>query len=271
MFPSLSLFSAPVNRSTIYTGTAIFLFAHQDDEYGAYQLIMDELDAGNDVYCIFFTDGSYGGADSNIRNSESSKILSKLGVKQNKILFYGTTSSIPDTMLVKNLNQVANWLFGFLKNVYNIKALYTPAWEGGHPDHDSLHAITVWVARKLDCINIVRQFPLYNAVGMKKYFFHVLTPLHQNGTVHIRKIHLLNRIRFIRYSWWYRSQVKTCKTLFLFVNLHYLIGKGISTQYVSESRIMTKPHPGKLFYERKGFCMWKWKSFNKCVQDFFLT
>ena len=47
------------NQSTFQTN-ALFLFAHQDDEVGVFQKILDEQRLGRRIVCAYFTDGVSG-------------------------------------------------------------------------------------------------------------------------------------------------------------------------------------------------------------------
>ena len=69
--------------------TSIFLFAHQDDEFGIFQKILDELEAGNLVCCAYLTNGALGPDLANRRNRESLTVLLKLGVDVKNIFFAG--------------------------------------------------------------------------------------------------------------------------------------------------------------------------------------
>ncbi len=61
--------------------SALFLFAHQDDEFGVFQKIIDEVGKGRAVYCVYFTDGRFGKVSAQCRNQESLAVLLRLGVK----------------------------------------------------------------------------------------------------------------------------------------------------------------------------------------------
>jgi hypothetical protein len=75
---------------------ALFLFAHQDDEFGVFQKIVDELADGRNVYCAYLTDGVPIGRSPEKRNLESISVLMNLGVPRENILFIGEKFSIPD-------------------------------------------------------------------------------------------------------------------------------------------------------------------------------
>lgn len=236
---------------------ALFLFAHQDDEFGVFQKIIDELADGREVYCAYLTDGVSVGCSPEVRNLESITVLMKLGVPRKNILFVGEELMIPDGKLVNHLKKAKVWLASWLSENAQIENIYLPAWEGGHPDHDSLHAVGVVVTKQLNLIDKVWQFPLYNGYKCKGQFFRVLLTLASNGEVFNTKISWLNRCRFLSFISNYPSQATTWTGLAPFVLIHYLVYGTQSLQRVSFSQIQLPPHLGRLYYERRKFCTWQ--------------
>lgn len=242
---------------------ALFLFAHQDDEFGVFQKIIDEVQKGSVVHCAYLTNGSYGGVSPSRRNQESLNVLSKLGVQKQDIVFAGFKLSIPDGCLPEHLVVCSNWIRQWLHAFTDISAIYVPAWEGGHQDHDALHALTVGVAQEIGILKCVRQFPLYNSYGCPGTLFKVFHPLSRNGVVIKGRISLGNRLRFLRYCLSYPSQAKTWLGLFPFVLLHYLTSGSQKLQVVSSERVYQRPHEGKLYYEKRGF--FEWEKMESCL------
>ena len=236
--------------------SSIFLFAHQDDEFGVFQKIVDEIADGQHVYCVYFTNGVAVGGSSRRRNLESISVLMKLGVYRENIIFIGERLLISDGNLVSHLKKSKEWLVSWLSQKSNVGNVYLPAWEGGHPDHDSLHAIGVVAAKKLNLIDKVWQFPLYNGYKCSGQLFRVFLPLASNGTVTNKKISWKNRCRFLSFILHYPSQTITWLGLSPFVLMHYLAFGTQSLQRVSFSQIQQPPHLGKLYYERRNFCTW---------------
>lgn len=244
------------SKPDIFDQVSIFFFAHQDDEFGVYQAILDELENKRKVFCIYLTDGAYMGGSSDIRNSESELVLGKLGVSPENIIFKGRALNIPDAQLYMNLDTAAAWIYNFIRGCGDIVSIYVPAWEGGHCDHDALNAIVRLVCNQYCNKGIVAQFPLYNASGCIGPFFKVLSPLSKERLLQ-KKISLKNRIRFLLFCMDYRSQYKTWIGLFPFVLLNYLcIGKQ-SLQILPSFENFMRPHSGALYYEKRGFLEWE--------------
>lgn len=237
--------------------TSIFLFAHQDDECAVFQKIYDEMCLGKKVQCLFVTAGENSNRKSAARNSESLRVLGKLGIKFDDIFFVGDELKIIDGDLMNRCNDLARWLENFLINCDYIDSIFMPAWEGGHHDHDALHAISVRVCSKLKIDNICRQFPLYNGKKCKKPFFKVLSPLHENGPVEKIIISWPNRIRFLSFCLQYPSQRITWLGLFMPFMFHFIFKGYQSLQCVSVNRLGHRPHQGPLYYEVRKFTTYK--------------
>lgn len=99
------------------------------------------------------------------------KGFKKIGVQSEQILFQGQRLGIKDGTLAQNMNCATDWLLPFMRSLGDIENIYVPAWEGGHPDHDALHAITIITANTVGLLDRVRQFPLYNAYQCRSPFF----------------------------------------------------------------------------------------------------
>lgn len=246
------------------SATALFLFAHQDDEFGVFDAIASCCQVGDRVVCAYFTDGA-AVASACQRNAESIGVLGALGVPVKNILFVGERLGIPDGGLCDAMLPVACWLDEFVRATSGIASVHVPAWEGGHHDHDALHAVVVGVMAAHGILPVVRQFSLYNARRCVGPFFRVLSPLPENGPVERRFIPWSNRLRFLGYCLRYPSQYLTWLGLFPFVVLHYILRGTQDLQGVNASRLGEKPHVGTLYYEKRGF--YSWERMNRAVSD----
>jgi LmbE family N-acetylglucosaminyl deacetylase len=240
---------------------ALFLFAHQDDEFAVFQAIHDEVCSGARVFCAYLTSGVHEHVAPSRRNIESISVLNHIGVPKLNILFPGLHLGIADSMLLDNLSIAAEWIIDWVIAEDNVNTIYIPAWEGGHKDHDALHALAVSLTSSaLRNVNM-RQFPMYNAQNRRSPFFNVLHPLADNGIIESRKISLTMRLRFLRYCSSYPSQFKSWIGLLPWVTLHYVLYGTQITQPVSLLRILERPHQGPLYYERRGSCTWERMNF----------
>lgn len=239
---------------------SVFLFCHQDDEFGVYQQILNERSRGNRVVCIYVTSGVERGGDPFKRNSESVSVLTKLGVHYQDVIFAGSILSISDSCLMEHMKIALVWLTKFTSGFSNLKRIYAPAWEGGHPDHDALHAIAVVYASNRGLLGKTRQYPLYNGYNCPWKFFRLAKPLSENGDVSRFRIPFNNRLRFLYCALLYPSQWKSWLGLYPFFIVHLLCDGAQSLQGISISRVFFRPHSGELYYEKRGFTTWN--SFN---------
>lgn len=237
------------------TPVALFLFAHQDDEFGVFARIEQERLAGRRVCCVYITDGA-GTAGPDRRDAESRAVLQRLGVAPQDILFVGRQLSIGDGHLHLHAGVMADWLGAFLDTHPAISTCFVPAWEGGHPDHDMLHGIAVQLLAARGRLALVWQYPLYNGRSCPGPLFRVLSPLPENGPVEQQTISWRRRLLYLRLCLAYPSQWRTWIGLFPFVCWHYLCGGAQQLQRVNSARLAEPPHAGRLYYERRAFLDW---------------
>ena len=235
--------------------TALFLFAHQDDEFGVFARIEQEVQSGQRVCCAYLTDGA-ASTNSRRRDEESLSVLKRLGINAKDVVFVGRELGMGDGRLHLKTSLLADWIDRFMREHSTINAVFVPAWEGGHPDHDILHAVVVeQLSEKNDFVK-VWQYPLYNGNHCPSLMFRVQSPLLENGPVTEQKIRWTDRLRYVRLCLAYPSQWRTWIGLFPFVCCHYIF-RGIQPlQGVSRDRLINPPHARPLYYERRQFLDW---------------
>lgn len=234
---------------------SLYLFAHQDDEFGVFHQIETDIAHGYRVVCAYLTTGVGHGRNPSYRNLESLGVLRSLGVLQSDIYFIGEKFGIADGCLIENLDTVGRWLEEWVQNS-SIRSVYVMAWEGGHPDHDAIHAVAVQVLKDRGFLQLLRQFPLYNGWRLPWKFFSVLRPLPQNGPITRIRISRAARIRYLGYCLQYHSQFTSWIGLFPFVVARYIIFGYQELQACSSDRVISRPHEGRLYYEKRGFSIW---------------
>lgn len=245
----------------------IYLFAHQDDEFGVFIDIYKNVRKHN-IYVFYLTNG-----DTRIiersqltnRDKESIKVLTKLGVKKANIKFLGKKLGIPCNQLYLNLNKVYYELTKNFEKIGSISRLVTHSWEGGHEDHDACNIIGRKIAIKNKIIRYSYEFNLYNSYKTRLIFFRVFNPLTKSGKK--IKSKFSKRLFFIHLLFAYKSQFKIWIGLYPFIIFHYLF-KGYN--YLSELQNtfkLTRPHEGKLLYEKRKFC--KFNHFQMKAKLFF--
>lgn len=231
---------------------AWFLLPHQDDEVAALYWIEEALSQGLDVRCSYFTQAPNAALNGR-RNAESLNVLTRLGVRPENVSFEGMTLGIMDGEVQEHLNALGCSLQDKLTSEHPEK-IWIPAWEGGHPDHDALHGAVVEIATRAGILERVQQFPFYNGWDCSGPWFKVMHPLTENGPVECRTLQWQQRLRYLMQCLKYPSQAKTWLGLFPFVAAHLLF-KGV--QQVQRERILQRPHPGALYYEKRAFSTWE--------------
>ncbi|UVW28145.1 PIG-L deacetylase family protein [Massilia sp. H6] len=246
----------PTETGPASAPAALFLFAHQDDEFGVFQRILDCRARGLRVACAYLTDGRTASASAEQRNSESLAVLAGLGVAAQDVYFAGLELGIGDAQLPLHLERAAGWIGRWLDRYRLIDSLHVTAWEGGHHDHDALHALAVLQAAARGLLARTWQFSLYQARGLPGPLFRVLAPLPANGPARATPIPWRARLRHLRACLSYPSQRTTWIGLFPFVALHYLLRGVEQLQPVAIARLAERPHAGALYYEKRQFFTW---------------
>jgi hypothetical protein len=233
--------------------TKYFLFAHQDDEFGVFAEIARLVKLKQQVVIVYLTCGNFSGTLDEIRNAESIRVLSKLGVPTIDIHFIGGEYGIPDGQLIGHLDLAYQKLNELFNSYPKASSLYYLAWEGGHQDHDAVHILGTMLGQKYNILKNCFQFSLYHGKNLPSIFFKVLSPILENGPVHLYKLTFSERLKYISYCFYYKSQKKTWVGLFPFLLFHYIIRGTQELQSVSFERALECPHLGKLLYEKRGF------------------
>ena len=244
----------------------LFIFSHQDDEFGVFWEISKLTNNDQEVSVVYLTSGNRKGDENKIRNAESVKVLGTLGVSKSNIYFLGQELRIPDGCLPDFMDGASVAVAKLIHSIGVLTALYVPAWEGGHQDHDAAHLVGVVLAKRYKLAEKVYQFPMYRANEKGVPFFSLFSPLVKNGKVFRDPYTWCYRFKFIRAFLNYRSQTKTLLGLFPFFLYYQLVIGDQILQTASIDRVYEKPHLGMLLYEkRKTYC---WSDFAKNSDEF---
>jgi len=230
---------------------SLFLFAHQDDEYGAAPWILDELESGADVACLYLTDGGARVAPA-IRDAESRSVLRSLGVADNGVAFLDDGGKrIADGALsaqsLEGLAMASSWID---RNAWTPSRIYSPSYEGGHPDHDAVHLIAAAIARQSNALDDAWHFALYNAYGSVRPFFNVLRQLPSHAPSRRARLTASRRISLTLLYRRYPSQRRTWLGLLPGAFLERTVLGRESVVRFELARLKARPHDGALLYER---------------------
>jgi LmbE family N-acetylglucosaminyl deacetylase len=231
---------------------ALFVFAHQDDEYGAAPWILDELHSGAGVACVYLTDGG-SRVTAAVRDAESRNALDQLGVDGANVAFLANDRGrIADLALAdrcdEGLKMLEDWIAA---TAFTPSRLYAPSYEGGHPDHDAAHLIAAVVSAGCGIVGDAWHFSLYNAYRLPNPLF---STLRQLPTQKPRRYATMTP----RTGWstallcrHYRSQWKTWIGLFPGALLERAILRREFVAGFDLSRLARRPYEGELLYERR--------------------
>ena len=175
---------------------SVFIFAHQDDEFGVYAELVRLIKNGTKVIVVYLTSGSLDGKPRPDRESESLNVLRDIGVMKENIFFLGTDFHIPDGRLYEYLDTIYPQMLDLLSPMDKITSLYFLSWEGGHQDHDATHIIGLALAKELKILDNAFQFTLYSGHKLPWILFKLFSPLASNGQAITYKISFYLRLKY---------------------------------------------------------------------------
>ena len=229
---------------------ALFIFAHQDDEVAIAPRIVQEVEAGNSVFCAYLTNGTAKGVPTETRCAESLRVLEELGAGTIEIAFIGNALGTADGQLSTQLSLTYQALLDWIATWQAPPSkLYFLAWEGGHHDHDAVHAIGLTLARHYPRAT-AWQFPLYNGYRTRGRFFRVMHALPNWGAPDILRLSLSGGLRFASLCASYPSQWRTWVGLFPGIFRAYVLQRCHHLYPVDKNAVAKPPHEGSLLYER---------------------
>ena len=231
---------------------ALFVYAHQDDEYGLLPVIEELAFGGGMAVCLYLTNGASAGVSSQRRNEESLAVLGRMGVTTEDVHFVGERQDIADGQLYRHLETAYHAASEIVARYPRFDSVYVLAWEGGHQDHDAAHLVGLALARSLGLLDHTRQFSLYNGFELPWILFRVLAPLRENGPVSAWPIPWRKRLSYAFRCRSYPSQLGTWVGLFPLMLINLVFTGSQRLQPVSLERLRAKPHPGPMLYERRG-------------------
>ena len=241
--------------------TTVFLFAHQDDEFGVFHEIASTLSRGERAVCVYLTNGAWKTVTPERRNAESSKVLRRMGLPPADMHFLGTDIGIASAALPDNFEKCWNALLPRISEISAIDRIVMHAYEGGHHDHDAAHLIGVALAAKLNVLPQSRQFPLYRAPGGRLIVTYA-APLEANGPVTRQPIPWSRRLKYLGLLGCYQSQWKTIVKMGPLMAWDFIADGCQKLQPVSLARITERPRNGELLYET-----WKLYSFETFARN----
>jgi LmbE family N-acetylglucosaminyl deacetylase len=233
------------------TEDVLFVFAHQDDEVGVSSRIAYEVRRDSRVWCTYLTDGASNAAAS-VRDAESLRVLGRLGVERDRIVFLATSDGrLADGTLMENVGAAREALRTWLtQSGVRPARIYTLDWEGGHADHDAAHLVVLAVANDLG-IPDVWAFSMYNAYGRPPGLFRVASFVPGDGAVARRALSLGDAARSALLIFAYPSQRRSWLGLGPGWIVKALLRREERIRRAQSARVSARPHEGPLLYESR--------------------
>lgn len=243
--------------------TCLFLFAHPDDDVFIAGTMRLMIENGDDVYAAWATSGGLLGGQHH-REQELAAAMKILELPESRI----NLLRFPDLGLLANLDTASDRVADLLKEI-SPDTLFVTAFEGGHPDHDSLNFIAYEARRRSGHRPELFEFPLYNGSGPFVHWRWRINSFPPGGAE--PRFTVLNDDAITRKH----KMMKAYRSQWLYMGPGRLAS--------SESRLKNRgepyrlcppdrdhtipPHPGKLNYERwfNAFMRIKFQDFRDAV------
>jgi hypothetical protein len=231
----------------------LFILSHQDDEMGIFNKIKFNVSKKKNVLVFYMTSG-YNKSVSKYkltkRDYESISVLKELGVNKKNIFFLGRKNDIKVYQLYKHLHVSYKAILSIIKNLKGNSIIYSHSWEGGNEDHDSCHSIMKKLFLKNNTIKKCYQFSLYHGNNMRFKFFKVQDLFEKNGKIIKDKISFSEKINFLSYLFYYKTQIKVWVGLYPFIILNIILNNYGFVQVINKKMKLQRPHKNKLLYEK---------------------
>jgi LmbE family N-acetylglucosaminyl deacetylase len=227
--------------------SVVYILAHFDDEYCALPLIWRAAREGLDqrfIYVADYRDARLGAR----RLAETRAFLARQGIAPEAVIPLGLGTGAFD----QSVHRCVPMLFPALERAVAagrpVTRLVTPAWEGGHMDHDACAFMAVRLAARLGGPEL-RQFTLYNGPGLPGPLLRGGAPLPENGPMQRVALSPAEWIRWLTGVRAFPSQLYAWSGIWpaMFAGM---LQRGCGWQQLAPERVEARPHAGALFYER---------------------
>lgn len=216
--------------------------------------LLEAIRKGEDVALVYMTDG---GDYSARRDNETRTVLARAGVRPDRLFFVGSQLKLPDGKLYQHADRAFAALDRVLDTLPRPSKSITHAWEGGHQDHDCVHAIAVLALQSRGLGGTTYQMPFYREIRRLRKYFAPCAPLAENGPVE-RAYRPWNDVIWTLSSMFsYGTQWRTFRWHGPAMLLRRMLTPWDSLQPVSIARLSERPHAGQLHYERRFNTRWE--------------
>jgi LmbE family N-acetylglucosaminyl deacetylase len=141
------------------------LFAHPDDDAFIAGTMKSLIRAGAEVHGVWLTSGDYFGKGE-LREKELAHATSLLSLPSSQVHLL----RFPDLGLMRMLDEAADRVAALIDKL-KPDTIFSTAYEGGHPDHDSANFLAYEGCFRAGRHADLFEFPLYNATGKASHWW----------------------------------------------------------------------------------------------------
>jgi hypothetical protein len=235
---------------------ALVVFPHPDDEVFFCATLRRFHRAGRPARVIYVTAG--GLAPSGQRPMWLGRSLAALGLEGCAVDILG----FPDRGCIDRMGHLKAVLAHRVQEL-RPQAVYTVAFEGGHPDHDACHWAVVEATKSCGWGPEVFEFPTYHRGGL---LFRAGVLLSGEGAVArtpLSRDDLRLKTEVLRRHGMHGALLKWFLDLFLD---REELAKGEAYRPVPARSYLTRPHPGRLGYEL--YTRYRFPDFRRMVEEY---
>jgi len=226
--------------------TVVHVLAHFDDEYCAWPLIRRWAAEGREQRFIHVVDYRKP-AMAERRRRETAAFLAAQGVPPATQLHLGADTGWWDGELHRHAGAAYQALKAAVPGP--VERVVTPAWEGGHPDHDVCAAMGVKLAAERGGAP-VDQICLYQGKSLPWILYRAASPLAENGPIRELKLSAREWASWFAAVGAFPSQLKAWSGLLPAMAMTFARQGAFRYQGLDPARIGEAPHAGQLLYER---------------------
>ncbi|MEW5801712.1 MAG: PIG-L family deacetylase [bacterium] len=242
--------------------THLMLFSHPDDELWIIQRMKKIARQGDRLVLRWMTAGAKD-EKSLIRRQESLRLLAYHGLGDADTGFW----SFEDGELINQMPALYEAVSGALDTL-SPDSVFVPAYEGAHPDHDTLNFIvSEALGRNPSSVRTAYEYPTYN--GWKCIYMRMGVLVPHEEKMQYTPMSLGDWFRFWRSLCLFRSQqpmLLIINFLFGFQQLRQQLSRGESFRPLPKWCYTELPHPGRQAYEL--FVSVKPADFHAAVRQF---
>jgi LmbE family N-acetylglucosaminyl deacetylase len=227
--------------------SVVYILAHLDDEYCALPLIWQAAREGLEqrfIYLADYRDPALGRR----RLAETRAFLARQGIGADAAIPLGLGTGAFDQSVHRHVEPLFTALTDAVARGGPVDRLVVPAWEGGHMDHDACAFMAVRLAARLGVADL-RQFTLYNGLGLPHPLLRAGAPLAENGPREPVALRASEWARWMGGVRAFPSQLYAWSGIWPAMFAGHL-ARGFAWQRLAAGRVETRPHAGVLFYER---------------------